>query len=367
MTVSTLRAPNATVRLGMPSARLRSIALRSAVTAVAGGLFMVGLVFVWLALTNPLEIELREGSLWILVLAKRAGVDIYDPTQVAFVNMNHGPLDPVLKTWLSTMLPMLPGHVITRCFVLLTPWVFLWAAYVMTRRSLPGALIAAGGLYLLCLHVSRLLLVGRSDATALCGMAVCGVLAHQLLVLSSRDWSSRAYLARQIALGAAGGVVFLVSWRYFPVPAALQFVVLVKQITEPRRPLPRGTSVPRRALAWCATTLYRASLSIACFFVGFAAIWLPIFFFELNGDGPSYYRHFFGFFSAESGWGVVTGAKFQLLPRALWINRLGAVVAFAALIVLALYRQRRKPVLLAAWFVMLAALWVTVCYGYYKN
>lgn len=346
---------------------LRSIAFRSALTVAAGGLFAVGLVFVWLALTIPLEIELREGSVWIHVLAKRAAIDIYDPTQVAFVNMNHGPLDPVLKTWVSKTLPMLPGHVVTRWFVFLAPWVFLWAAYVMTRRSLPGALVAAGGLYLLCLHVSRLMLVGRTDVTALCGMAVCGVLTHQLLLYPSRDWSSRSYLLRQIALGAGGAVVFLVSWRYFPVPAALQFVVLVKQLAEPRRRLPRSTSAPRRALAWCATTLYRASLSCACFFVGFAAIWLPTFFIELNGDGLSYYRHFFGFFSAESGWGVVTGAKFQLLPRALWDNRLFAIVAFAALIVLGLYRQRRRPVLCVAWLLMLAALWVTVCYGYYKN
>src|SRR6187399_233305 len=366
-TVSTLRYRSARTRFVLQSTVLRSLAFRSAVVVAACGLFAFCLAIIWAVFTNPLEIEVREGSAWIHALAKRAGVDIYDPAQVAFVNMNHGPLDPILKTWVSMAMPTLPGHMVTRFFVLLTPFALLWTAYVLTRRSLPGALVAASALFLFFFHVSRMALAGRADATALCGAIVCGLLAHQLLVYPSRDWSSRSYTLMQIGLGAVSTAVVLMSWRYLPVPAALQFVVLVKQITEPRRALSGGTSRTRRALVWCETTLYRVSLSSFCFLFGFALIWLPTYFIELKGDGPNYYRHFFGFFSAASGWGTFAGAKFQLLPEGLWASRLGSVLVFAGLILLALFRLRRKPVQLLAWLVMLVALWLTVCYGYYKN
>lgn len=366
-TVSSLRYPSALARFTVLSAVLRSVALRSAVVVAAGGLFAVGLAFIWLALTNPLEIEVREGSVWIHVLAKRAGVDIYDSAQVAFVNMNHGPLDPILKTWVSMALPTLPGQVITRFFALLTPFVLFGTAYVMTRRSLAGALLAASTLFLLCLHVSRMTLAGRSDTTALCAAAVCGLLTHQLLVYPSREWSSRSYTLRQVGLGVASAVLFLVSWRYLPVFAALQFVVLAKQLTEPRRALPTGTSRARHLLIWSETTLHRASVSSFCFLLGFAAIWLPTFWIELKGDGPNYYRHFFGFFLGDSGWGVYPAAKFELFPQTLWAPRLGALLLFAGLILLGLFRLRKRPVQLVAWLAMLIALWVTVSYGYYKN
>ena len=62
----------------------------------------------------PWRSRFARARSWIEVLAKRAGIDIYDTIQVAFVNMNHGPLDPILKTWISRGAPMLPGHMVTR-------------------------------------------------------------------------------------------------------------------------------------------------------------------------------------------------------------------------------------------------------------
>src|SRR5262245_53332884 len=87
--------------------------LRFLVFALSACVFMAALNIAWIAFTAPLEIEAREGGVWLLVLAKRAGVDIYDTTQVAFANNNHGPLDAILKTWISRILPFLPGHMVT--------------------------------------------------------------------------------------------------------------------------------------------------------------------------------------------------------------------------------------------------------------
>ncbi|MGH7926530.1 MAG: hypothetical protein ACREQV_01885, partial [Candidatus Binatia bacterium] len=41
----------------------------------------------------PLEIETRESTVWLHVLALREGIDIYDYSQVAFINTHHGPFD----------------------------------------------------------------------------------------------------------------------------------------------------------------------------------------------------------------------------------------------------------------------------------
>jgi hypothetical protein len=218
-----------------------------AVLVLSGAIFFFAVHMVWLAFSNPLEIEVRESSSWLHVLAKRAGVDIYDTTRVAFVNMNHGPLDPILKTWISRAVPALPGHMVTRTFVLLMPVFFFAAAFVITRRHLSAALLAAGALFLLFSNVSTTAYVGRSDATAVCGLIVCGLLAHRLLDSRHRNWSNRRYIATQIALGAVSAAVLLTNWRYTPV-LALQFVVVTTQLGG-RIHHPPGRSAFLRVLA----------------------------------------------------------------------------------------------------------------------
>ena len=66
----------------------------------------------------------------------RAGVSIYDHGQVAFVNMNHGPLDPLLKYGIATVLPFLTPAMVTRFFVVALP-LGLWLAL---KRATPGNL-----------------------------------------------------------------------------------------------------------------------------------------------------------------------------------------------------------------------------------
>ncbi len=344
---------------------------RLVVLVLSAGVFAFSLRFAWLAFTNPLELEIREGSVWIHVLAKRAGVDIYDTTRVAFVNMNHGPLDPILKGWISRCAPGLPGHMVTRIFVLLTP-IFLFAsAYTITRRHLAAALLAAGTLFLFFCHVSVMILVGRSDATAICGLAICGALAHQLLV-TRRNWSSRSYLAKQLGLGAASCAVFLISSRYVPIAAALQFVVLSAQLGSggdrgvDRPPTARPRPL-RMGLARLGAALKQLLISTVLYATGFAAVWVPMILFEFHGDLQSYYRHFFGFFSAKSGWGTFPGSAFHLVPSELWQTARGGILVFLALVLLGLYRLRGQLGQLVAWLVMLAVAWIAVAFGYFKN
>ena len=75
-------------------------------------------------------------------------MDIYDAERLAFVNMNHGPMDSMLKGWLATLFPTFPGCMVTRCFVFLLPFFLLGSAYVIGRKNLTEALFAAAALHL---------------------------------------------------------------------------------------------------------------------------------------------------------------------------------------------------------------------------
>jgi hypothetical protein len=354
-------------RLRAPLQRLQARpSFGCAVFVLSAAVFFFALHLAWLASSNPLEIEVREGSSWLHVLAKRAGVDIYDTTRVAFVNMNHGPLDPILKTWISRALPELPGHMVTRTFVLLMPVFFLATAFVISRRHLSGALLAAGALYLLFCNVSTVAFIGRSDATAVCGLVVCGALAHRLLVTRHRNWSNRRYITTQVALGAAAAAVFLTNWRYLPVVAALQFIVVCTQLGGHIHHPPER-SLFLRLLVRLGTAMKHLAISTALFLVGFAAVWLAVFLFELHGDIRSYYRHFFGFFLGASGWGTFAGARFNILPPELLLNRRPEMHFLGALILGGLVRLRKQRVELVAWLVILSGVWLAVAYGYFKN
>ncbi len=365
---------------------------------LGGAVFGCSIALVWVVCSNPLELEVREGSIWLHVLASRAGVDIYDPFEVAFVNMAHGPLDGILKTWISRCLPLLPGHYVTRAFVLITPLVLLGTAYSMLRK-LSSALLAAGALHLLLTSTSLLLFVGRSDSTAICGVCLAGVLTHQLLESPHWAWSERPYLLRQLGLGAASAIVALTLWRYLPAVLAFLFVVLAARVA---RCWPRH--VPTPACRWLGHRVRRAFLFMvlaaraarcwprhvpapACrwlghrvrfaleevimgsvlFLAGFALIWLPTFLIELHGDFTSYYDHFFGFFTAKSGWGTFPGAQFELFPRSLLEARLEPLSVFVLLLVLGCYRLRKQRLELAAWIAMLLLMWGALAYGYFRN
>jgi hypothetical protein len=316
---------------------------------LSSGLFAFSVWYVWTACSVPVELEIREGTVWLFALAKRAGVDIYDSNRLAFVNMNHGPMDAMLKGWLATLVPALPGCVVTRCFVFLLPFFLLGSAYVVCRRSLTEALLAAAALHLFLVKLSTMMVVGRSDATALCGLALCAALAHLLLVNRHREWSNRRYLAQQLLFGASSAVVFLTSWRIVPTLAMIHLVVLAKQLAESTRRF--------RCL------IYAMELSIT----GFALVWVPTFLFELHGNIGLYYQRFFGFFSHKSGWGSFPGPKFRLFPAELLSPAKGLLLLLGALTLVALFRLRRERGQAIAWLLLLPLGWLAYSYGFYIN
>src|SRR5690242_7861251 len=59
-----------------------------------GCLVIMGPAFI--SAMYPIELEPREGTNWLHALALSRGTNIFDPAIVAYINMNHGPMDAIV-------------------------------------------------------------------------------------------------------------------------------------------------------------------------------------------------------------------------------------------------------------------------------
>lgn len=321
--------------------------------AVAVAATLLALANAALALVFPIELELREGTVWLHALAAREGVDLYEHERVAFVNMNHGPLDPILKHALAAALPWLGPAAITRAFVALLPLALLAAMWRATGGRLWPAVAWAGGLHLLLLGLNPPhFLLGRSDPTALCLLA--------LLLWRGAKSLGRALPARArtcgglVATGVIGGFVLAANWRFFPAVGA----VIAGLGAETLALTPRD----RRA----------ASLArgVAALLTGVALPFVVIVLGQFGGDWDRYQRHFFGFFTAASGWGTRAAVQLELLPAALLTTRWPLHLAALALVALGLrHPAARVPRALQAWvwLPLLGLLGVSCSVAYFLN
>ena len=296
----------------------------------------------------PLELEFKEGTSWLHVLTMQAGISIYDHQQVAYINMNHGPLNPVLKYLLAAVFPFLSPAMITRFFVLLLP-AGLFAGIAGACPGKKGyALLWAAGLHLFLLGLQPPhFLVGRSDPTALFLLA--------LLLGTAAGPMSRAATARRrfwwvAACGVLGAMVFLTNWRLGPAIGVVGAAFALEQVT-----------AQGRSSLWA----YLGGMLL-----GGGGFFLLLFFSLFHGDWSLYYRHFFGFFSPESGWGAGRGESFELFPRALLVPHwLVHVLALAALVLGPVFPARGvpRPVQLLGWIPLLGLLWLASCAAYFLN
>jgi hypothetical protein len=296
------------------------------------------------AFVFPLELEFREGTVWLHVLAERAGVSIYDHTRVAFVNQNHGPLDPLLKQAVAAALPWLSSAMVTRFFVLLLPaalWLALWRGAALRPAA---ALAWAGGLHLLLLGLQPPhFLIGRSDPTALALLA-----AMIACAAGARSWP------RHAATGGLGALVLLANWRCFPAVGAVALGFALESWSATARERRRGVVL--------ATGGVLA--------LGFATPPALVLALQFHGDLDLYHRHFFGFFSSASGWGTTAAGTFELWPAALfagrWLLHLGALAGIALALAFPAARVPRA-VQAVVWLPLLALLGLTTAVAYHLN
>lgn len=247
----------------------------------------------------PLELEWRESTVWMNALTLRAGINLYDHSKVAFINMNHGPLDALLKCGLSAACPWLESWQVTRTPVLLLPFAILLGTYVHLRRQsdrpLFDSILATAAVYVCMLALGMgFPLVGRTDPTA---FLLCALLMGALPPADREG--KRQPIWRDVVAGILVAAVALTNLRYLPVAGGMLLIHFTYRCAGPGGKLTH--------LLWPAVAT--AAGGACCLLL----VHLTVF----GGSFDLYYRHTIGFFTAASGWPATpknfTGVVFLLL------------------------------------------------------
>jgi hypothetical protein len=170
-----------------------------------------------------MELELRESTKWLHALALGAGVNIYDNAHTAFINMSHGPLDSLIKSFLLWIkIPTL----ILRWTVPAFPLSAFLAAWLIIkdepRKRMEHAVLSAVVLELILIAYNQVIITGQTETCA----ALFLVLT--LLFLELSVTGKKANWLFSLLAGAALMCTFLSNWRYGPTLAAAGIVYLVR-------------------------------------------------------------------------------------------------------------------------------------------
>jgi hypothetical protein len=314
------------------------------------GLLASGIVFVY-----PLEIETRESTVWLHVLALKHGINIYDHNQVAFINQNHGPFDPLFKLSIATLFAFLEPWQVARFSVLALPYAFLFVAWRLLRKSSTRCLLdvvylGAIGYLFLIISAKEFIFVGRSDATA--ALLLLPLIYISVAVSPMTSWAS---VLHGLMWGALGISVILTNWRMLPVVfALLMFSVWMLHY--------------KNHATFRITAHYLAGCACAS-----VAIFALLLFYSFDFDLSLYYKHFFGVYSASSGHGHRTYAHASgiwflgslLQPTASPESLKGGPVLWALAVYLLVPNKMSAEN--RAWFLLAAVVFIACTVAYYLN
>jgi hypothetical protein len=334
---------------------LVKIPARITVAVLTPIFIIVSLLASGIAFIYPLEIETREATVWLHVLALKHGVNIYDHTQVAFINQNHGPFDPLFKLSIATFFPFLESWQIARFSVLALPYAFLLVAWrllgkLSMRCRLDVLYLGAIGYLFLIISAKEFIFVGRSDATA-----ALLLLPLTYFSVCAATLGSRTSARHGLVWGSLGMLVILTNWRMLPVVLAL-LIFSVWMLHYKNHATFRITA---HYLAGCAC----ASV----------AIFALLLFYSFDFDLSLYYKHFFGTYSQSSGHGHRTYAHASgiwflgslLQPTASPESLKGGPLLWA----LAVYSlvPNKMSAENRAWFLLASVVFIGCTVAYYLN
>jgi hypothetical protein len=226
----------------------------------------------------PFEVEWREGSFWLDALALRDKAPIYDHSVFAYVSMAHGPMDSLLKSWVSRLFPLLSPWQVTRSFVVLLPFTMVGCSIVILRgMRLPwvwGTLIGlAFYIAILAAPGGPFFLYGRTDST---GLVLC-VLAITLVHLATESSHGVARSGYSFAAGVLFGASYLTIWRNFPVMGAMVLVGALAAGLQNRRWRTAGA-----VMLFCAA--------------GAVAVFVAVLYGAMGGSIQLFWEHFYKLF-----------------------------------------------------------------------
>lgn len=272
----------------------------------------------------PLELELREGYSWLFVLVMKAGHNIYDHSAVAMLSQHYGPLEPVLKYWLSVIFPFASSQVITRFFVPLLPLSLVYMSFAIFKDwgkwRWPFAFLGGSAAFMAFINLHPFNgLAGRTDVLA------CFFVALQAAALVESAGKKQLRKRDLIWPALLPTLVFLTNSRCAPVCGTVWLVHAAHVFMRDRR------------LGWFFLAGSVGGLS--AFIVSFVIL-------QFGGSFYLFYQHFIGV-QISSGLVPATNAApaFSLFPAEIlgnWYRALPIYGVFAAagLVAIAVPNQR---------------------------
>jgi hypothetical protein len=304
-------------------------------------LFILGLLGALLAWRYPLELEMRESTVWLHAITMQAGISIYDNSQVAYVNMNHGPMDSILKFGIHCLLPGLDAWQVIRLFVLLLPCLLLAVSWALRRRlsasAFGDALLISAVFYCAMRSLAPYhLLVGRTDSTGLCLM-VAGFGAARLAHRPGGE------LTGSMLAGLFMSAAALTTWRLAPASAFLAALALAPE--------------PGPGYGLCL--LKRLSLALALGLGLFGAV----LFIQFHGNFWRYSLFFFGFFKAYCATSGGLWAKMLALGKSLPLPAILSAYCLAVLAAAWWFEMRQGRLAALAVLVLGSLAWELFAYS----
>ena len=87
-----------------------------------------------IAFLYPMELEVRESTLWLHVLTMKANINIYDGKLVAYANQAHGVMDPIIKYLINLSFPFLQPWQVSRIFWVLSYFLIFLINYLVFKN-----------------------------------------------------------------------------------------------------------------------------------------------------------------------------------------------------------------------------------------
>lgn len=169
-----------------------------------------------ISMNFPIELEVRESTLWLHILTIKEGINIYDQNIVAYANQAHGPIDPLFKFIIhKTLFFLEPWQVSRLNNILFFFSIFLINYQILNKKNdLKIILFISVTIYSLIFLFTKTF-QGRADVTA---MLLISYLSF--LCVDKNFYKNNVKL---ILVSFLFSIIFMTNWRFLPLCLAISF------------------------------------------------------------------------------------------------------------------------------------------------
>jgi|LULK01.1.fsa_nt_gb hypothetical protein len=157
----------------------------------------------------PIELEVRESTLWLHIITIADGINIYDPLKVSYANQAHGPIDPIFKYLIYKLFPLLEPWQVSRLNnIFLYFSIFLVNFFVFKKSNNFTFIIFLSLLIYSFIFLLTKTFQGRADITAMLLLSVlCYLCSNKYIYKNNLNLLFVTFLV---------SIIIMTNWRFFP-------------------------------------------------------------------------------------------------------------------------------------------------------